>query len=45
MLEYTLNDAAELLSNNVETAKKQEKNIEEDLDFLRFDNFGFYIIL
>ncbi|KAK7573519.1 hypothetical protein V9T40_010710 [Parthenolecanium corni] len=35
MLEYTLDDAAELLSNNIDTAKKQEKTIEEDLDFLR----------
>lgn len=39
MLEYTLDDAAELLSNNIDTAKKQEKTIEEDLDFLRYDHF------
>lgn len=39
MLEYTLDDAGVLLSNNIETAKRQEKTIEEDLDFLRFDSF------
>lgn len=36
MLEYELDDAASLLSVNIDTAKKQESNVEEDLDFLRF---------
>ncbi|XKL64738.1 hypothetical protein PGB90_004824 [Kerria lacca] len=35
MLEYTLEDAADLLSKNIESAKQQETTIEEDLDFLR----------
>ncbi len=37
MLEYTLDDAADLLSKNMETAKKQEIVLEEDLDFLRYE--------
>lgn len=36
MLEYDMDDAANLLSSNIETAKTHEKTIEEDLDFLRF---------
>lgn len=35
MLEYNLDDAAELLTKNIETAKKQEASVEQDLDFLR----------
>lgn len=35
MLEYTLNDAQELLTKNIATAKKTLKCIEHDLDFLR----------
>ncbi|XP_065201993.1 prefoldin subunit 3 [Planococcus citri] len=35
MLEYSLDDAAELLTKNIETAKKQEASVEQDLDFLR----------
>mgnify|MGYP000913988085 CR=1 FL=1 len=35
MLEYTLDDAESLLSSNIGAAKKQEKAVEEDLDFLR----------
>lgn len=43
MLEYTLEDAADLLSKNIESAKQQETTIEEDLDFLRLIvNFIFY---
>ncbi|KAG8223634.1 hypothetical protein J437_LFUL016588 [Ladona fulva] len=35
MLEYTLDDAAALLSKNIETAKKNLGYVEHDLDFLR----------
>lgn len=35
MLEYTLNDAMELLNKNIETAKKNLGFVEHDLDFLR----------
>jgi len=35
MLEYTLDDAQELLTKNIESAKKNLGYIEHDLDFLR----------
>lgn len=35
MLEYSLDDAQELLTKNITTAKKTLKCIEHDLDFLR----------
>lgn len=35
MLEYTLDDAQELLTRNIEAAKKNLGYIEHDLDFLR----------
>jgi hypothetical protein len=35
MLEYTLEDATNLLVKNVETAKKNLEHVEHDLDFLR----------
>ncbi|MCH1932679.1 prefoldin subunit 3, partial [Shewanella sp. A25] len=35
MLEYTLNDALELLNKNIDTAKKNLSFVEHDLDFLR----------
>lgn len=44
MLEYDMDDAANLLSSNIETAKTHEKTIEEDLDFLRFVLF-FYVFI
>ena len=35
MLEYTLQDAMDLLVKNIETAKKNLGYVEHDLDFLR----------
>lgn len=35
MLEYTLDDALELLDKNVTTAKRNLGYLEHDLDFLR----------
>lgn len=35
MLEYTLDDAMELLQKNIDTAKKNLGCVESDLDFLR----------
>lgn len=35
MLEYTLDDAMDLLLKNIETAKKNLGCVENDLDFLR----------
>lgn len=35
MLEYTLDDAQELLTKNVQAAKKNLGHIEHDLDFIR----------
>lgn len=35
MLEYTLEDATNLLVKNLETAKKNLEHVEHDLDFLR----------
>ncbi|XP_014219464.1 prefoldin subunit 3 [Copidosoma floridanum] len=35
MLEYTLNDAQELLTKNIQAAKKNLGYVEHDLDFLR----------
>jgi prefoldin subunit 5 len=35
MLEYTLEDATNLLMKNLETAKKNLEHVEHDLDFLR----------
>ncbi|KAK9498716.1 hypothetical protein O3M35_003289 [Rhynocoris fuscipes] len=35
MLEYTLDDAMELLNKNIETAKRNLGYVEHDLDFLR----------
>jgi hypothetical protein len=35
MLEYTLEDAMNLLVKNLETAKKNLEHVEHDLDFLR----------
>ncbi|KAJ8882576.1 hypothetical protein PR048_014387 [Dryococelus australis] len=35
MLEYTLEDAAELLEKNIASAKKNLSHVEHDLDFLR----------
>jgi hypothetical protein len=35
MLEYTLEDATDLLVKNLEAAKKNLEHVEHDLDFLR----------
>lgn len=35
MLEYTLEDATNLLVKNLEAAKKNLEHVEHDLDFLR----------
>ena len=35
MLEYTLDDAMDLLEKNVNTAKRNLGYLEHDLDFLR----------
>ncbi|XP_063241272.1 prefoldin subunit 3 [Bacillus rossius redtenbacheri] len=35
MLEYTLDDASELLEKNIDSAKKNLSHVEHDLDFLR----------
>lgn len=35
MLEYTLDDAMELLNKNIDTAKRNLGFVEHDLDFLR----------
>ncbi|KAL1131530.1 hypothetical protein AAG570_011147 [Ranatra chinensis] len=35
MLEYTLEDAMDLLNKNIETAKKNLSHVEHDLDFVR----------
>lgn len=35
MLSYTVDEAEELLSSKLSTAKKSLSNCEEDLDFLR----------
>lgn len=35
MLEYSCEEAVELLTNNLETAKKNLQSLSEDLDFLK----------
>lgn len=36
MLEYPLDEAKELLKTNMETAQKTLENVENDLDYLRY---------
>jgi hypothetical protein len=49
MLEYTLDEAEELLSGNQKTAQTTLEKVDEDLDFLRYkiklDLFKDYFIL
>lgn len=37
MLEYNLDDATELISNNIQLAKNNMKQVDDDLDFLRYN--------
>jgi hypothetical protein len=37
MLEYTLDEAEELLNGNQKTAQTTLEKVDEDLDFLRFE--------
>lgn len=40
MLEYNLNDATELISRNIQLATDNMRQVDDDLDFLRY---WFYI--
>lgn len=39
MLEYNLEDATELISRNIHLATDNMKQVDDDLDFLRYLNF------
>lgn len=45
MLEYTLDEAEELLRGNQKTAQTTLEKVDEDLDFLRYKNEYFHISL
>lgn len=42
MLEYNLDDATELISKNIQLATDNMKQVDNDLDFLRYKHFEIY---